>query len=402
MTRETVYEELESHVPFEWLTNFSSLARYLNPETLFPSSQYNQKLQVLHVGCGSSTLGELLLQSFPRYSHVVNVDNDVETLGGMKNRWKLLTEKYMEVNDATADDLPFSGTLHYSYMNFQQTCSDNDDHLELDPLPIQQYDLVLEKSTLDCLLCSDDGAAGLLCAVYKHLKAGGVYFLISFHHVDFIMQLLDECPGTDWTIERFVVERKVDSPNTVKKNEATLYNDVECMFQAGKEAELDTDRNRSVKEKDDCSPWQSGSFVPDEDYGKTVNCFICRRNGGDQEILSLDLLDFEAVRKHIHAANDEYYKKNNPMVTHVRVEELKTKFHQEILKRQRDGKNCDSILPLECCYKLLFTEGEKEHLTYAFFLEDYEAYLKDYQNDGSAKQTGMTFEGSVKFLEAMQ
>jgi hypothetical protein len=90
------------------------------------------------------------------------------------------------------------------------------------------------------------------------------------------------------------------------------------------------------------------------------------------------------------------------MVTHVRVEELKTKFHQEILKRQRDGKNCDSILPLECCYKLLFTEGEKEHLTYAFFLEDYEAYLKDFQNDGSALQTGMTFEGSVKFLEAMQ
>ena len=396
MTRqENAKEELESHVPFEWLTNFSSLARYLNPDTLFPSSQYNQELQVLHIGCGSSTLGEMLLQSFARYSHVVNVDNDVDTLGGMQDRWKRLVGKYMEVHDAAEDELPFSGTLYYSYMDFQQTCDENKDQLELDPFPIQQYDLVVEKSTLDCLLCSDDGAAGLLCAVYKHLKPGGVYFLISFHHVDFLMQLLDECPGADWTIERFVVERKLDSSQTVKKNEAMLYDVTET--------ESNNDIHKDYKERDDCSPWQSGSFAPDEDYGKTVNCFICRRNGGNGETTLTDVLDVVAVKKHIHAANDEYYKKNNPMVTHVRVGELKTQFQKKNQKLQRDDNSNDSmILPLECCYDVLFTEAEKEHLTYDFFLEDYEAYLKDYQNDGIAFKNGMTFEGAVKFLEAMQ
>jgi len=431
MAQETSTEESESQVPFEWLTNFSSLAQYLNPDTLFPTAKnkYNRQLQVLHVGCGSSTLGEALLQTFPRYNHVVNVDSDIETLAGMKHRWLRLVEKYMEVHGVTANELPFSGTLCYSFMNFQQNTNgssisnDNDNENEnisgLDPLSSQKFDLILDKSTLDCLLCSDDGAAGLLCTVYKHLKRGGVYFLISFHHVDMVMQLL-QCPGADWNIQKFVAERSVDSPKTVKKNEAMLYEDVNRMFQAENVAELGIDKEHKnnhddnhdddeICRKDDMkcvsSAWQSGSFAPDQDYGKTINVFICRRNDS-QETNSQDVLDFEAVRMHIHAANDDYYKKNNPMVTHVRVQELRTRFHKEIQKRPSRGDEDDSddpILPLELCYELLFTEAEKEHLPYDFFLEDYEAYVQDHQNDDEKRtKKGMTFEGAVKFLEVMQ
>lgn len=427
MAQETSTEE---PVPFEWLTNFSSLAQYLNPDTLFPvaAKKYNPQLQVLHIGCGSSTLGEALFQTFPRYNHVVNVDVDIELLAGMKQRWLRLVEKYMEVHGVTADELPFSGTLCYSYMNFQPSANDNEIENEnenenisgLDPLSSQKYDLILDKSTLDCLLISDDGAAGLLCTVYKLLKRGGVYFLISFHHVDFIMQLLEQCPGADWNIQKFVVERKGDSLKTVKKNEAMLYEGVKRTFQAENVVELDLEKERNDNDEDDedeinmcrkddtkceSSAWESGSFAPGQDYLKNVNVFICRRNDSQETNLQ-DELDFEAVNMHIHAANEDYYKKNNPMVTHVRVEELRKRFQQEIEKLPRTGDDDDSddtILPLELCYEILFTETEKEHLPYDFFLEDYEAYVQDHQNDDekSTKQ-GLTFEGAVKFLEVMQ
>jgi hypothetical protein len=429
MAQETTIEE---PVPFEWITSFSSLAQYLNPDILFPTAsknykyKYNQQLQVLHIGCGSSTLGEALFQTFPRYNHVVNVDVDIELMAGMKQRWLRLVKQYMEVHDVTADELPFSGTLSYSYMNFQPK-SNNDENISgLDPLPNQKYDLILDKSTLDCLLISDDGAAGVLCTVYKLLKRGGVYFLISFHHVDFIMQLLEQCPGADWNIEKFVVERKGDSLKTVKKNEAMMYEGVKRMFQAENVVELDIEKeqidnyddgedgedandNDEMCSKDDTkcesSAWESGSFAPGQDYLKNVNVFICRRNDSQKTDVQ-DELDFEAVNVHIHAANEDYYKKNNPMVTHVRVEELKTQFQQEIQKLPRRGDeddNDDTILPLELCYELLFTETEKEHLSYDFFLEDYEAFVQDHQNDyeKSTKQ-GLTFEGAVKFLEVMQ
>ena len=41
------------------------------------------------------------------------------------------------------------------------------------------FDLILDKSTLDCLLCSDDGAAGPLSIIYNHLIHGGIYFVLT-------------------------------------------------------------------------------------------------------------------------------------------------------------------------------------------------------------------------------
>lgn len=39
--------------------------------------------------------------------------------------------------------------------------------------------LILDKSTLDCLLCSDDGAAGSLSIIYNHSNHGGIYFVLT-------------------------------------------------------------------------------------------------------------------------------------------------------------------------------------------------------------------------------
>jgi len=55
------------------------------------------------------------------------------------------------------------------------------------------------------------------------------------------------------------------------------------------------------------------------------------------------------------------------MVTHFRVQELKTRFQQDILKSSReegdeDDDSDDPPLSLELYNELLFTEAEKEHL----------------------------------------
>lgn len=50
------------------------------------------------------------------------------------------------------------------------------------------------------------------------------------------------------------------------------------------------------------------------------------------------MLNFDDVRHHVHAMNDNYFQKYNPMVTHVRKEELKGEFTKEV-ETMMMGKN---------------------------------------------------------------
>ena len=399
----------EFHVPFEWLTNFSTLAPHLNPSKLFPTQNddgcqaiHPQQLQVLHMGSGSSIFGEMLLQTFDRYHHVINVDVDVETLLGMKKRWLTLVEKWNRVNGPNSDELPYNGQLSFAYMDFQ---TKHQKHVEgLDDAfesHSQKFDLILDKSTLDCLLCSDDGAAGLICKVYQHLKINGVYFLISFHQVHFIKRLLEDCPGASWSIEHFTVERKVDSPAKVKQQESLLYKNDNLKFDSSNDS-LVKESNIDALE-DGPATWKDGSFAPDDEYRRVVNVFVCRRQENDQN--ATVNLDYASVVNHIHEVNDEYFQEANPLVTHVRMEQLKSQFEHEmkrIMLGEDDDCNLDSfVLSLEGCYGVLFTEAEKEHLTFEYFMEDYEAYCKENEYK-QRRKNGMTFNEAVGFLKAMQ
>jgi SAM-dependent methyltransferase len=456
------------HVPFEWLTNFSSLSNHLDPNALFPKSSIDSNhdhddneheeskhqagLKVLHVGCGSSKLGEMLQRRFPRYNYVLNVDNDVDILVGMKNRWvrRVQKWKYMHVDSEQSSNIDTSVhetiqdviggmlKLKYAFMDFQRdesesTTPSSTEYPDLDPFqadidgktnaddPIQikpKFDLILDKSTLDCLLCSDDGATGLLCKIYEHLKHdGGVYFLISFHHVDFILPLLEDCPGVDWAVEHYIVPREVDSPAVVRRYEIMLDEGRGLLFDEGKNnatagPSIDALTPISIPS----SAWATGAFDPDEEYGKTVNVFVCRRGGGSCENAHADLADqtlnFDEVRKHIHMSNDNYFKKHNPMVTHVRKEELRQQFQRslkECLKEKKESGSSSesesSTLPIRSCYEILFTDAEKEHLTFEFFMEDWVAYCNEPHANGHGDpmdKDSMTFETAVDFLETMQ
>lgn len=328
--------------PFEWLTSASSLKPILD-DAIEPSSSSTRR--ALHVGCGSSTVGEYLVQELG-YNHVVNVDKDGATLRQMEARWQ------------------------------QQQHPDDGDRLsfcEVDlvkdeiPYPSGYFDIVIDKSTLDCTLCSDEATAALLCQVYKSLTAhAGVYVVISFHHVNLLLPLLRDCPGTDWIVSHQVICREVEDliGNSCNKKAIQHTNDA------------------ISSETDIESAWTTGSFQPTEGYRTTVNVMICRRCGdaGESE------LDREQVRNHVHETNDEWFQCHNPVLTRARHDELQSAF----------GKQS---LDLESCYDILFTDAEREHLTMEHFMEDWDAFLKTRPN---IARECMSFDTAAAFLKEMQ
>ncbi|KAL3799166.1 hypothetical protein HJC23_002294 [Cyclotella cryptica] len=494
---EVAFTEDNGNTPFEWLTNFASLRHLIlpsrivfgplsstlpfvqketsvtstcNEEPLTPpqtddsASSDNEcqnrhqnrqpqciKLNALHVGCGTSTVGESLLyltenvsvckgdsasncisqQEFVmpqyklQYGHVVNVDIDNTALDTMKNRWKLLDMKHNGM----------CGKMDWRYVDFQneESC-----RVALDPLyrtissSCSQglvggyFDLVFDKSTLDCLLCSEsDAVAGLLCEVYRalripclnptectddinldHLSWGGIYVLITFHPLEFIRQLLIRLPGAEWMVEHEVVRREVEDVGaSVAIENCDHKNNEEVMtrFDLSSHCIMSTGiRNYQMQQTDGIgqdvtkTAWSSGTFEPDENYRKTVNVFTCRRlSRQETSASSTPILDRDEVRQHVEQCCNEWYKTTNPMVTDEREREIAISF-----SRATGGNNVTRSLDLKQCYAVLFTELEREHLPFEYFLDDWEAYCS---GQGNIKvRDRMTLEVALDFLREMQ
>ena len=177
--------------PFEWLTSAESLKPKLQQALV-----HKENARVLHVGCGSSVLGEFLAENFANVAQVVNLDNDQETVQAMQKRWTKFCGQ-RRYDEQMRDRMKFIAL---------DMCQESIPQMD------GSFDLVLDKSTLDCLLCSDKGASCLLSETHRLLDPkDGVYLLISFHHMDMLRPLLQDCPGTDWNLTHSVVYRHVET-----------------------------------------------------------------------------------------------------------------------------------------------------------------------------------------------
>ena len=355
--------------PFEWLTNFSSLSHLLSQTHLFPKDRkIESRGRALHVGCGTSTLGECLVEE-RGYTEVVNADVDEEALSAMEKRW---SERC-----TSRENLGIHENMKWQKFDFGKVIGTSSD------LTFQRgyFDVVVDKSTLDCALCSGDGAAGLIVESYNALRPdGGVYVCISFNHIDFIGPLLRECPGTDWDVEHVVVKRKVDVPEHLAGKIKT---------NSGPDSDVHFEQPGDKQN----SAWTDGSFNPDDEYRRQCNVFICRRKGGE------DSIHFDAVRDHLHQVNDAWFKTSNPMATHTREADLRTAFDSRLAAVHANVDDRDGSLPLKDCFDILFTEAEREHLTFEFFLEDWDAFCA---NHGGISKDSMTVDTALLFLKEMQ
>lgn len=393
-----------SDAPFEWLTSFEAYQHFVLPSTVLgPSALVEEgctgiQLNALHVGCGTSTAGESLFclrERLPnaggilRYGCVVNVDKDIKALGSLERRWKGRTV----IDDESSGGGGGGGKMVWKQLDFSSraSCRASLDDVyrnlarsspsDQSPLPNRPpgscFDLIFDKSTLDCLLCAEpDAVTGLLCEVYRGLRApkrdairGGVYVVISFHPYDFVRRLLD-LPGAEWTVDYRVVKRQVED---ISDEEVGISKEVPYTGGSGSVGSEDSPSS---------SAWsESGVFQPDENYRKTVGVFTCRRrrlsnsDGHDADHRPNYILNWDAVREHVISTCDHEYRATSPLVTIAREEQIRDAFTME-LRRQRgvlwDGKN--PTLSLKDGYEVIFTPDEKTHYEFDCFLDDWKSY----------------------------
>jgi ubiquinone/menaquinone biosynthesis C-methylase UbiE len=358
--------------PFEWITDSSSVLPIV--QAVLSKLQDDRGARILHVGSGSSALGEHIVETLGNSIElVVNVDKDEETLQRMEQRWKSLS---------SSDDC--KQKVHFEWADFASPAS------ELIPkYPAGYFDICLDKSTLDCTLCTDSATAGLLAEVYRLLNPkGGTYIILSFHHLDLLKPLLQDLPGTDWELSHTMIQRQVE--DLVGTKTASAADET-----SNNQSTSDHLQFHPIHETTDTreGPWASGSFEPGEQYRRTVNVIVCRRRGRQDNATTLDR---DALNNHVHATTDQWFQLHNPMLTPQRRETIQKRFQEH----NTDGDET-ALCALHAAYTMLFTDEEREHLTYDLFLEDWEAWVAD-TNDPGFPKDHMSLETALEFLKAMQ
>ena len=448
---------------FEWLTNFNSVFHLLDPKFLFPDYYGSSTSRsVLHIGCGSSTMGEQLLGAFPNdYTHCLNVDRDRDIIDFMKDRsQKQRKQRETRISMAAKTTTkpttcPNCDCEHVeNATNHLRSTSDVQDNnnnmnnkwLVLDfcneeqskqCLPSDSFDVILDKSTLDCALCSQDAVSSLLAESYRALRPNsGVLFLISFHSHRLIIPLLKHL-FYEGNIEHYVVDRMVDDyfhEGSVKReqeetfpNTTDLAQEITCIPQQrrmkfcsslcienyreyGQQRCHSKVDQHNIDNASNSSPWATGRFHPTKKYCKTINVFVCRKSEHKSPI------NRDSIQNHVIQVCNDWYIVNNPLLTQLREDDLRRSFEEKL--GVRGSSSLDGLyLPLKECYDILFSNAEKSVLPYEYFLEDWNAFLADKsfgdsREDGNALPCGkrqaipitdgMTITVALQFLKAMQ
>lgn len=340
--------------PFEWLTSSQSLKPVMLESIDWKGGHASTK-NILNLGCGSSVVGEWLVEDLD-YGRILNVDVDDEVIQRMGRRWKnkystdeaMQSRNVYECVDVSIRDDEKSQLSSSAAALF----SEDTEH--------PMFDIVLDKSTLDCTLCSATASTGLLRLMYKHLKPGGYYVVVTFHDLHGLMlPLIQDLPGANWqSVTHSELARQVE--DLVGNNNAAPIL----------------------------------STVPDTMLStKTVNIIVCQKAQIDSE--TNKLLDWDVIQKHIENANNAWYQTINPLLS----DERKQQIEQAFVDRLAAGGE----LELPACYEILFTIPEREHLTYEYFMEDWEAYVVAAAEKGNAiANDAMSLETALDFLQEMQ
>ena len=131
---------------FDWYQRYAGLKDILKPHI-------NTNHAILNIGCGSSRLSEEMHDD--GYQNITNIDISSVVI-------KQMTEKYKEKYS----------TLKFAVMDAKK--------LEF---PEGSFDVIIDKGTLDSILCGDNAAQNaelILSEIHKVLAPLGVYICISY------------------------------------------------------------------------------------------------------------------------------------------------------------------------------------------------------------------------------
>ncbi|KAJ6895786.1 EEF1A lysine methyltransferase 4-like isoform X2 [Populus alba x Populus x berolinensis] len=136
-------QEAES---FDWYQHYSSLRPFVR--RYIPTSS-----RVLMVGCGNALMSEDMVED--GYENITNIDISSVAIDIMRRKYEHVHQlNYMEMD---ARDMSF--------------------------FPDKSFDAVVDKGTLDSLMCGSDASISsvrMLGEVSRLLKPGGIYMLITY------------------------------------------------------------------------------------------------------------------------------------------------------------------------------------------------------------------------------
>ena len=139
----------ENPNPFEWYFGFNHFVEDIK-------SVINLKGIAANIGCGTSSMGVDLLNA--GFTHIVNTDISCAAINIMKERYKDIQEVEWIVDDCL------------------------DSHL-----PINTFDCIFDKGTVDALVCNQHPGKimrKMFTGVIRSLKSGGYFIVISFGDED--------------------------------------------------------------------------------------------------------------------------------------------------------------------------------------------------------------------------
>ena len=174
--------------PFDWYQVYEGVKDII--------TQYMTKTdKILNVGCGNSRLSEEMYED--GYENITNIDYSSKVIGQMEEKCKT---KYPK--------------LVFKVM----------DVLDMKDFSTGEYTTILDKGTLDSVLCGDNSvpcAAKMMSEIYRVLAPGGHYMCISFGDPEHRKKYIETQPWESVTVD------KLAKPSTaVTANLNTDENDV--------------------------------------------------------------------------------------------------------------------------------------------------------------------------------
>jgi len=161
---------------FDWYQDWTMLGPLLKPYLKDPMS-----FEILIPGCGNSKLGADLYDR--GYRNITNVDISEVVVNIMADRFR------------DRDQMEFTAM----------------DARNLELIPDNTFDLIIDKALLDALLCSDDNiisANRLVREMFRVLKPGGTYVIVSHGPPDTrIGYLRRPAQGLVWSVDTVACEK---------------------------------------------------------------------------------------------------------------------------------------------------------------------------------------------------
>ncbi|XP_052170939.1 uncharacterized protein LOC127787114 isoform X2 [Diospyros lotus] len=157
---------------YDWYQRYAALRPFVRK--YIPTSS-----RVLMVGCGNAVMSEDMIKD--GYEDIMNIDISLVAIDLMRRKYEHVPQlKYMQMD---VRDMSF--------------------------FPDESFDGVIDKGTLDSLMCGVDApisAAQMLGEVCRLLKPGGIYLLITYGDPKVRIPHLSR-PIYNWKIELYIIRQ---------------------------------------------------------------------------------------------------------------------------------------------------------------------------------------------------